>query len=72
MAEMPVIDREKCTGCGLCVDVCACGVLVLVDDKATVVKKEECHICTHWCTLCESVCPNEAISCAFDIVIEDS
>jgi len=56
MAEMPVIDREKCTGCGLCVSVCACGALVLVDDKATVVKREGCNICTRWCTLCESVC----------------
>jgi len=72
MAEMPVIDREKCQGCGLCVSVCACGALVLIDGKATSIKREGCNICTHWCTLCEAVCPNEAISCAFEIVFEDS
>jgi len=72
MAEMPVIDRNKCQGCGLCVSVCACGVLVLIDNKVAVVKKEECHGCTRWCTLCEYVCPNEAISCSFEIVIEDN
>lgn len=72
MAEMPVIDPGKCQGCGLCVSVCACDVLVLVDGKATVVRIEECHYCTSWCNLCELVCPNEAISCPFEIVIEDS
>lgn len=68
MAGMPVIDREKCQGCGLCVSVCACGALVLIDSKVTVVEVEECH----WCTLCEVVCPNEAIGCPFEIVFEDS
>jgi len=72
MVEMPVIDSEKCQGCGLCVSVCACGVLVLIDNKTTVVRREGCSGCTRWCTLCESVCPNEAISCSFEIVIEEN
>ena len=71
MVEMPVIDRQKCQGCGLCVSVCACGILVLRENKATLEKKEECHGCTNWCTVCESVCPNQAISCSFEIVIEE-
>ena len=67
MAEMPLIDKEKCQGCGLCVSVCACGALVVIDNVATVVEVEECH----WCTWCEMVCPNGAITCPFEIVIEE-
>ena len=30
VVEMPVVDREKCNGCGLCVSVCVCKAFVLV------------------------------------------
>jgi len=64
--EMPVIDREKCNGCRLCISVCSCGAFVLVHNEITVVETAECN----WCTDCEAVCPCEAIHCAFEIVIE--
>ena len=67
MIEMPVIEQEKCNGCGLCIGVCSCKALVLVDNVITVIETEECH----WCTLCEAVCPTGAISCPFEIVIEE-
>ena len=66
MAEMPVVDQEKCKGCGLCVSVCHCGALVLVGSIVTVIETEVCS----WCTECELVCLNGAISCPFEIVIE--
>ena len=66
MTQMPVIDQAKCNGCGLCVGVCHCGALVLTNNVITVVETEECS----WCTYCEAVCPTEAISCPFEIVIE--
>ena len=67
MVEMPEIDLEKCDGCGLCISVCHCNALVMVDDVITVIETEECG----WCTECEAVCLTGAISCRFEIVIEE-
>jgi MinD superfamily P-loop ATPase len=67
MGEMPLIDRDKCQGCGLCVSVCACGALVIEDGAVSIVDVDECQ----WCTLCELVCPNNAISCPFEIILEN-
>jgi len=66
MAEMPLIDQEKCNNCALCVSVCACGALVIADNVVTIIEVETCH----WCTMCEAVCPCGAITCPFEIVIE--
>jgi MinD superfamily P-loop ATPase len=67
MKETPVIDEEKCQGCGLCVSVCTCGALVMSENKVKIVEVENCG----WCTLCEMVCPYGAISCPFEIVLEN-
>lgn len=71
MVQMPIIDTSKCNGCGLCVSICKCGLLVLIKKKVTVLKKEGCTGCTTWCTLCEEICPSAAISCPFEIIIEE-
>lgn len=71
MIEMPTIEPEKCNGCGLCVSVCTCKALVLVDNVVTFIEKKQCHQCTRWCVKCEEVCPTGAISCPFEIVIEE-
>lgn len=67
MVEMPVIDREKCNGCGLCVSLCRCNAVIMVNNVATIVETEECH----WCTECEAICPTGAIGCSYQIVVED-
>lgn len=67
MIEMPLVDPEKCDGCGLCVSVCRCQALVLVDRRITIIESRLCG----WCTQCEAVCPTDAIRCPFEIVIED-
>ena len=68
VVEIPVVDTSKCNGCGLCVSICDCGALVLVDNVITVVETEKCG----WCTLCEAICPTGAISCFYEIIIEEA
>ena len=68
MGEKPIIDRDKCDNCGLCVSVCGCGALVMLEGVLTTIEVEECR----WCTICELVCPREAIRCPFEIVIEEN
>ncbi|UMZ72743.1 indolepyruvate ferredoxin oxidoreductase subunit alpha [Natranaerofaba carboxydovora] len=50
------VDKEKCTGCGLCVEACPMDIIVLQDDVA-VVEEEECTDCGE----CVEECPEEAI-----------
>jgi MinD superfamily P-loop ATPase len=63
---MPRLDRERCNGCGLCIEVCQMGALVQLGGMVTITETEACD----WCTRCEAVCPTAAISCPFEIVIE--
>jgi 4Fe-4S ferredoxin len=67
MLEMPVVDQELCNLCGLCVEVCHCGALLLAGDSIVVVETMECGYCTE----CEVVCPTGAIRCPYEIIIEE-
>ena len=51
-----VIDRDLCSGCGLCVTVCPTGTISLMEGKAAV-SEEKSISCGH----CEAVCPQGAI-----------
>lgn len=57
--EKPVIDREECTGCGICIDECPTESLEFdSEDVATLAKPETCD----GCATCAEVCPTEAIT----------
>ncbi len=56
-----VIDQEKCTGCGLCVEVCSDAVIELIDGKAVATHKNSVFGCIG-CGQCMAVCPEGAIS----------
>lgn len=51
------INREKCTGCGMCKRDCPANNLVLVNKKAEV-KTQSCIMCGH----CVAICPKAAVS----------
>jgi nitroreductase/NAD-dependent dihydropyrimidine dehydrogenase PreA subunit len=54
--EQIIIDKEKCTGCGACVQICPYRAIVLLDKKAEYTLKE-CFLCGH----CQAVCPVSAV-----------
>jgi ferredoxin len=60
-----MIDPNRCTGCGLCVDACLPHALVMAQDKAYL---QHASACTY-CTACEDVWPENAISLPFLIVL---
>jgi NAD-dependent dihydropyrimidine dehydrogenase PreA subunit len=64
---VPEIDSAKCTGCGDCVDECPTGAVELVEGKAVIVRPENCWYCTN----CESICPEQAIRCPFEILLAE-
>jgi len=50
------VNNEKCTGCGVCVDVCPVNAIKLENGKAVI--GDECVDCES----CIAQCPVEAIS----------
>jgi NAD-dependent dihydropyrimidine dehydrogenase PreA subunit len=52
------VDKDVCTGCGECVEVCPVEVFELIDDKSEPVNADECM----GCESCIEVCEDGAIT----------
>ncbi|MBR6916314.1 MAG: 4Fe-4S binding protein [Clostridia bacterium] len=64
-------NEERCKGCGLCVDVCPRGIVVILADKlngkgyhpASVSDQEKCIACA----MCATMCPDSVIKVEKDV-----
>ena len=63
---MPWINEEKCTGCGICVDKCPSGSILMKNKKAVIDMKG----CIH-CGTCHDACRAEAVRHDGERVPED-
>lgn len=65
------LDREKCIGCGLCIQVCPHAVFTIENRKSKIVDRDACMECG----ACGMNCPVDAIAvesgvgCAAGIII---
>lgn len=56
MVNIPVIDRDKCTLCGICSDVCEFNAIAILGPEPLVFPS----LC-HSCGACAELCPEDAI-----------
>jgi len=59
------IDRDKCDGCGVCVEICPTDALRLDEDEKAYVKYNECW----YCGCCELECPRKAVKLGLPYLI---
>lgn len=64
---VPAFNETRCTGCGICVDVCPEHVLVMdtAASRPRMLSEVECS----YCGVCEDSCPSGAISLEYEIVL---
>jgi len=53
---MPWVDKTRCTGCGICVNICPAGAISLKNGKAEI----DMNKCIR-CKKCHEACPKNAI-----------
>ncbi|NLG50471.1 MAG: 4Fe-4S binding protein [Chloroflexi bacterium] len=73
---LPVVDHERCNGCGWCAQACHCRAIVLSAaqpriDPTRCGNPAECPPDCPSAGLCEDACPTQAIYCSFVITDQD-
>jgi NAD-dependent dihydropyrimidine dehydrogenase PreA subunit len=64
------LDTEKCTGCGMCLEVCPHSVFALRDKKVVVIDRDACMECGACALNCafDALSVNEGVGCAAAII----
>jgi NAD-dependent dihydropyrimidine dehydrogenase PreA subunit len=58
----PIVDQNKCSGCGNCVEICPSEVYEIKEEKSNPIRPEDCIEC--WA--CVTQCPAESIQLTED------
>lgn len=61
---IPLIDLARCSGCGLCAELCPTRAVDIVVGKPVIARPAACT----YCEVCEHYCPEGAIGRPFVIV----
>ena len=73
---LPEVNQDKCTLCGLCVEACQCHAIEMGEQGPVFRPIEtcsaQCNEGSPCVCFCEEVCPTGAISCCYEIVLDDS
>jgi NAD-dependent dihydropyrimidine dehydrogenase PreA subunit len=60
IAEIPVLDEGRCTGCGYCAELCPCDCLAMAGGIPWLARPLDCVACN----LCVLACPDLALRLA--------
>ncbi|MGI9536443.1 MAG: nitroreductase family protein [Desulfocapsaceae bacterium] len=59
--NLPIINQEVCTGCGICLSICPDRIIIADSSGKALIKGDSCMQCGH----CFAVCPVEAVTVPF-------
>lgn len=64
------LDASKCTGCGMCIDVCPHSVFLLNNGKAEITDKDSCMECGACAKNCRfsAITVNSGVGCAAAVI----
>lgn len=61
---LPEIDLDLCDRCGECVTKCPTNSVEMGPQGPFFARADDCT----YCAVCETICPQEAITCTYEIV----
>ncbi len=61
---LPEINLERCDRCGVCIEHCPTEAVDMGSEGPFIARPKDCTYCAD----CEAICPQDAISCVFEIV----